>query len=88
MKWIVPLILPIIIDTPAILNKNLRQALLTYGSDTSLTDLILQETRTEAKAQLFGKADKNVKYVEGMKSEFEKDGHIVEHLYTNSKETL
>ena len=50
--------------------------------------LILQEARTEAKAQLFGKADKNVKYVEGMKSEFEKDGHIVELLYTNSKETL
>ena len=55
-KWIIPLILPIIVDTPAILNKNLRQALLAYGSDTLLTDSILQEARTEVKAQLFGKA--------------------------------
>jgi hypothetical protein len=29
-KWIVPLILPIIVDTPAITNKNLRQALSAY----------------------------------------------------------
>jgi hypothetical protein len=29
--WIVPLILPIIVDTPVISNKNLRQALLAYG---------------------------------------------------------
>ena len=29
--WIVPLILPIIVDTPAISNKNFRQALLAYG---------------------------------------------------------
>ncbi len=71
-KWIVPLILPIIVNTPAILNKKLRQALLAYGSDTSLTDSILQEARTEAKAQLFDKADENVKYAEGMKSELEK----------------
>ena len=67
-QWIVPLILPIIVDTPAIWNKNLRQALLAYSSDTSLTDLILQEARTEARDQLFGKADKNPKYAEGMKS--------------------
>ena len=50
--------------------------------------LILQEARTEAKAQLFGKADEYVKYAEGMKSELEKNGHIVELLYTNRKETL
>ena len=33
-----------------------------------MTDLILQEARTEARDQLFGKADENPKYVEGMKS--------------------
>ena len=59
-----------------------------YGLDTLLTDLILQEARTEAKAQLFGKAEENVKYSEGMKSELEKNGHIVELLYMNRKETL
>ena len=72
-KWIVPLILPIILETPSISNKNLRQALLAYGKEHSLTDSILQEARTEAKAQLFGVAEENVRYAEGMKLELEKD---------------
>jgi len=61
-KWIVPLILPIILETPSISNKNLRQALSAYGKEHLLTDSILQEARTEAKAQLFGVAEENVRY--------------------------
>ncbi len=71
-KWIAPLILPIIVNTPTISDKNLRQALSTYGKEHSLTDSILQEARTEAKSQLFGIAEENVKYAEGMKLELEK----------------
>ena len=36
-KWIIPLILSIIIDNPAISNKNLRHALSAYGKEHSLT---------------------------------------------------
>jgi hypothetical protein len=32
-KWIVPLILPVIVDTPGISNKNLKQFLSGYGKD-------------------------------------------------------
>ena len=84
-KWIVPLILSIIVDSPTISNKNLRHALLVYGKEHLLTDSILQEARTDAKAQLFGMAAENVKYAEGMKSELEKDGHIVGLMYTSKK---
>jgi len=87
-KWIVPLILSIIVDSPTISNKNLRHALSAYGKEHSLTDSILPEERTDAKAQLFGIAAENVKYAEGMKSELEKDGHIVELMYTSRKVTL
>ena len=87
-KWIVPLILPIIVATPAISNKNLRQALSACGKEHSLTYSILQDARSNTKAQLFGIAEENVKYTEGMKSELEKDGHIVQLIYTNRKETL
>jgi hypothetical protein len=87
-KWSVPLILSIIIDSPAISNKDLRHALLAYGKEHSLTDSILQEARSDAKAQLFGIAAENVQYAEGMKLELEKDGHIVELMYTNRKATL
>ena len=36
-KWIVPLILSIIINSPTISNKNLRHALSAYGKEHSLT---------------------------------------------------
>jgi len=76
-KWIVPLILSIIIDSPAISNKDLRHALSAYGKEHSLTNSILQEARSDTKAQLFGIAADNVQYEEGIKLELEKDGHIV-----------
>ncbi len=50
-----------------------------------IIDSILKEARTEAKVQLFGVA---VKFAEGMKSELEKEGHVVELVYTNRKDTL
>ena len=53
-----------------------------------MTNSILQEARSDAKAQLFGIAAENVKYAEGMKSELEKDGHIVELMYMSRKATL
>ncbi len=53
-----------------------------------MTDSILQEARSDAKAQLFGIAEENVQYAEGMKLELEKDGHIIELMYTNRKATL
>ncbi len=88
-KWIVPLILPIILESPAISNKNLQAALsCLYGKDHALTDSILQEARTEGRAQLFGVAEDNVKSAEGMKSEMEKEGHVVELVYTSRKDTL
>jgi hypothetical protein len=84
----VPLILPVIVDTPGISNKNLRQYLLGYGKDHALTDSILQEARTEAQAQLFGKSEENIKYAKGMKTYLERSNHIVKLRYTSWKETI
>ena len=53
-----------------------------------MTDSVLQEARINAKAQLFGVAEDNVKFTEGMKSELEKEGHVVELVYTSRKNTL
>jgi hypothetical protein len=87
-KWIVPLILPVIVDTPCISNKNLKQFLLGYGKDHVLFDSILQKARTEAKAQLFGKSEENIQYAEGMKTYLERSGYVVELCYTSRKETI
>jgi hypothetical protein len=59
-----------------------------YGKEHALTDLILQEARTNAKAQLLCVAEDNVKFAEGMKSELEIEGHVVELVYTSRKDTL
>jgi len=59
-----------------------------YGKEHALTNSILQEARTNAKAQLFGVAEENVKFAEEMKSELEKEVHVVELVYTSRKETL
>jgi hypothetical protein len=48
----------------------------------------LQEARTEAKSQLFGKSEENVQYTEGMKTYLERSGHIVKLGYTSRKETV
>ena len=53
-----------------------------------MANSILQEARTEAKVQLFGVTEDNVKFAEGMKSELEKEGHVVELVYMNRKDTL
>ncbi len=87
-KWIVPLILPVIVDTPGISNKNLRQYMSGYGKDHALTDSILQEARTEAKAQSFGKSEENVKYAKGMKTYLERSGHVIKLRYTSRKKTI
>jgi hypothetical protein len=46
-RWIVPIILPIIFESPAICNKNLRAALSLYGKEHALTDSILQDASAE-----------------------------------------
>jgi len=88
LKWIVPLILSIIIDSPAMSSKDLRHTLSAYGKEHSLTDSILQEARSDVKAQLFGIPAENVQYAEGMTLELEKDGHIVDLIYTERNTTL
>jgi hypothetical protein len=70
------------------MNKNLKQFLSVYGKDHVLSDSILQEARSEAKAQLFGEADKNFQYSEGTKTYLQRSGHTVELKYTSRKETL
>ena len=80
-KWIVPLILPVIIDTPAISNKNHKQFLSPYGLDYALTDPFLQEARSDAKLQLFGKSEENVLFAEGIKTYLERSGHVLDLLH-------
>jgi hypothetical protein len=59
-KWVVPLILSIIVFSPAISNKNLRHQLSAYGKEHSLTDSILQEAATERSIVGFRRKTKSI----------------------------
>jgi hypothetical protein len=61
---------------------------LPYGLNYALTDSILQEVRSEVKAQLFGKSEENVQFAEGMKTYLERSGHVVNLKFTTRKKTL
>ena len=77
-----------IADNPGCTNKTLWGYLKAYGKEYALTDSILQEARTAARAKLFGTAKENVKYAERVKNELVKRGHVVRVRYTGRRETL
>ena len=87
-SMIVPLIAPAIAETPMLSNKALRQILGPYARDYSLTDNLLQSSRSEARKLIFGVPSENVEYAALLKEELEKKGHFVSLSFTNRRETI
>ncbi len=87
-KMIVPIILGAVAEMPGIAYQSLREILKPYVKDYALTDSILQEGRDVAKNVLFGSAEENVQYAEGVQAELRAMGHDVELLYADRKETI
>jgi hypothetical protein len=85
---IVPLIIRIVAENPAITNKTLRGLLNSYGREYALTEAVLNEARISARLELFGTPDLNVTYADNIQEELRKRGHIVRMKYTNRRETL
>ena len=79
-KMIVPIILGAVAEMPGIAYQSLREILKPYVKDYALTDSILQEGRDVAKNVLFGSAEENVQYAEGVQAELRAMGHDVELL--------
>jgi hypothetical protein len=68
-KMVVPIILGAVAETPGITYQSLREILKPYTKDYAVTDSILQEGRHLAKDLLFGSADDNVQYADGLQAE-------------------
>ncbi len=85
---IVQLIIRIVAENPAVTNKTLRGFLNSYGREYALTELVLNEACCSARMALFRTPELNVKYVDNIKEELRKRGHIVRMKYTNRRETL
>ena len=59
-----------------------------YGKPYAITDAIIQAARTKARAEIFGDANENCKYVHHIKEALEKEGHIVKLRETSRRETI
>jgi hypothetical protein len=85
---IVPLILRVVAVDPPVTNKALRSFLEQYGKEIFLTDAIIQEACTQARVELFGMPETNVKYAEAIMNEMQGQGHIVQIKFTTRRERL
>ena len=59
-----------------------------YAKEYTMTDSIVQDSKQLAKLELFGEADENVKYAEGVAVQLRELGHSVELHYHDRRRTL
>jgi hypothetical protein len=85
---VVPIILDAVSKKPGITYQSLREILKPYAKDYAVTDAILQDARHHTKELLFGSAEDNVQYADGVAAELRRMGHEVELLFGNRKETI
>ena len=72
---VVPIILGAVSEKPGITYQTLREILKPYAKDYAVTDAILQDARHLAKELLFGSAEDNVQYANGLAAELRRMGH-------------
>jgi hypothetical protein len=85
---IVPLIIRIVAENPAVMNKTLHGNLKSYGRDYLLMESVLNKACCSARMELFGTPESNVKYADNIQEELRKRGHIIQMKYSNRRETL
>jgi hypothetical protein len=83
-----PLILATIAGTPATSKKMLFKILASFGKPYTITESMLQDARTGARAKLFWKSEENVKYAESIKYALEKSSHNVQLHFASRQQCL
>ncbi len=74
---LVPLVRTAFMKNPNTSNSDMMTVLEPYGKPGVFTGALLQNTRQQARMELFGTEEGNVKYVRALKSELVKRGHVV-----------
>jgi len=91
-KDLVPIVRLVIAKNPCLSNKDMASILEPYGKSnpnwTVFTDSLLQNTRTAAREEVFGKPEINATYAMALKCELEKRGHYVHVGTVNRQLTL
>lgn len=74
--------------TPNMSNEAMRLLLAPYAPERFLTDAVLQNTRTRAKADVFGNANVNVLYAPGLVQSVQQQGHRIKLLWFTRDQLL
>ena len=67
---------------PAASRNMLSKILAPYGKPCAITESMLQVSRTDARAELFGKAEENIKYANSTKCVLHQSGHNIQLHFT------
>jgi len=81
--WLIGLVLEEIRERPNISNEAMKGYLSAYAPQQYFTDSILQNTRTKAKVEVFGKPSCNVQYAYHLKAAMDERGHPCELIFNN-----
>jgi hypothetical protein len=87
-KFLVAIIKDAVSENPGITYQTIREIMKPYAKEYTLTEIILQDGRDLAKMLLFGYADDNVKYADGVMGQLRALGHEVEMFFNDRRSTL
>jgi len=87
-KWVSYLIRNTIEDCPGASYRVMSEVLRNYVNPYAITNNILQDAREHAKADLFGKAEDNVKYAYALRDTLIAKGHSCELLFSTRRNLI
>jgi hypothetical protein len=87
-KYIVPFIKDMVARNPSLSTKYIKSLMKPYAKEYALTNSVVQEARDVAKAELFGKAEDNVKYAHGVAHLLRQLGHEVELIFSDRRQAV
>ncbi len=76
-RWIVPLIVKEIAESPNMPSKHLKNILAHHIKDKFISPNLIQKARAQAKLEVFGHPEDNVQFVDGLVEEIKQRGHDV-----------
>jgi len=87
-KYIVPFIKDMVASNPCLSYKYIKSLMKPYAKEYALTKSVVQEARDVAKAELFGKAEDNVKYAHGVAHLLRQLDHEVELIFSDQRQAV
>jgi hypothetical protein len=87
-KWVSYLLQKTVEDCPGTSYRVMSEVIRDYINPYAVTNNILQDARDHARAELFGKAEENVKYSYALRDELVAKGHVCKLQFTTRRKVL